>query len=176
MALDNLDNSLLKVLPSMENVMAMSKSDYAVLVKEMGVKFMHMSDMEWLVANKDFDVIVLAVSIISFENPVEQLVPHQTKRMDKRGDNSCPLIANVLSIKEHPRHVLLELLQEECYILPTHPMFGPVSEKDGWEGQTFVYEKMRIINLLLYHAGNKNNGVEDHAEDFFILMMMGFHT
>ncbi|KAL7486771.1 hypothetical protein ACHAW6_012374 [Cyclotella cf. meneghiniana] len=150
------------------NVVATSRSDYAALAEEMGVKYLHMSEMERLVVDEDLDVIVLAVSIVSFENTVKQLVPHLKQRIDKRGENSCPLIVDVLSVKEHPRNILLELLPEECDILCTHPMFGPDSAKNGWEGQTFVYEKTRINKVLLYPAQNESKGVDDNGRDSFM--------
>jgi arogenate dehydrogenase (NADP+) len=69
--------------------------------------------------------------------------------MEVRGANSCPLIVDVLSVKEHARNVLLEHLPVECDILCTHPMFGPDSAKHGWQGQNFVYERTRVDTILL---------------------------
>lgn len=34
-------------------------------------------------------------------------------------------------------------------------MFGPDSAKNGWDGQTFVYEKTRIDKVLLYPEGRE---------------------
>ncbi|XP_058748233.1 arogenate dehydrogenase 1, chloroplastic-like isoform X2 [Vicia villosa] len=54
------------------------------------------------------------------------------------------LFVDVLSVKEHPRDLLLRVLPEESDILCTHPMFGPESGKDGWKDLTFMYDKVRI--------------------------------
>lgn len=53
---------------------------------------------------------------------------------------------DVLSVKEFPRELFLEILPEEFDILCTHPMFGPESGRNGWAGLPFVYDKVRIGN------------------------------
>eukprot|EP00804_Cyclotella_cryptica_P021942 CCRYP_000892-RB/>CCRYP_000892-RB protein AED:0.18 eAED:0.18 QI:385/0.66/0.5/1/0.66/0.5/4/82/357 len=132
------------------NVIGTSRSDYTEIAREMGVKYMPLSDLEAFVMEDELDVIVIAVSIVSFQDTVQDLVLHLQKRIQEKG--SCPLIVDVLSVKEHARNILLELLPEECDILCTHPMFGPDSAKHGWQGQTFVYERTRI------------DGVDAHIE------------
>lgn len=104
------------------NVVGTSRSDYTVLAEEMGAKYLPMSDMERFVIDEDLDVIILAVSIVSFEDTVKELVPHLKKRIEIKGKDSCPLIVDVLSVKEHPRNILLKHLPEECDILCTHPV------------------------------------------------------
>ena len=59
------------------------------------------------------------------------------------------LIVDVLSVKEHPRKVLLGLLPNECDVLCTHPMFGPDPENNGWHGLNFVYERTHIDGVIL---------------------------
>ena len=88
----------------------------------MGAKYIPLDDMERSVIEEDLDVIVLAVSIVSFEDTVKDLVSHLKKRMEVKGEGSCPLIVDVLSVKEHPRMILLKHLPEECDILCTHPV------------------------------------------------------
>jgi prephenate dehydrogenase len=44
------------------------------------------------------------------------------------------LFVDVLSVKEFPRKLVLQILLEEFDLLCTHPMFGPESMKDGWKG------------------------------------------
>ena len=44
----------------------------------------------------------------------------------------------------HAKSVMLKILPEDCDIICTHPMFGPESGKYGWQGLTFLYEKVRI--------------------------------
>jgi arogenate dehydrogenase (NADP+) len=129
-------------------VIGTSRGDYTHVADEIGVTFIPFSDLESLIVEEDLDVIVLAVSIVSFEDTVKALVPHLRKRMEIKGNDSCPLIVDVASVKEHPRAILLENLPEECDICCTHPMFGPDSAQKGWNGLTFVYEKTRINKLV----------------------------
>mmetsp|Transcript_3447 Transcript_3447/g.7594 ORF Transcript_3447/g.7594 Transcript_3447/m.7594 type:complete len:421 (-) Transcript_3447:1127-2389(-) len=131
------------------NVIGTSRSDYTKIANDMGAKYIPLSDLESFVMEDDLDIIIVAVSIVSFEDTVKDLVPHLKKRMKMKGADSCPLIVDVLSVKEHARNVLLKHLPEECDILCAHPMFGPDSAKHGWQGQTFVYERTRIDKLLL---------------------------
>ncbi|KAL9188581.1 hypothetical protein ACHAXT_006959 [Thalassiosira profunda] len=138
------------------NVVGTSRSDYTTVAAEMGAKYIPLSDLESFVMEDDLDVIVIAVSILSFEDTVKDLVPHLQKRMQVKGRGSCPLIVDVLSVKEHARNVMLEHLPEECDILCTHPMFGPDSAKHGWHGQTFVYERTRIDKVLLDPANDRS--------------------
>ncbi len=131
------------------SVIGSSRTDYTHVANEIGIKFVPLSALESLMVNEDLDVIVLAVSIVSFEETVKELVPHLQKRMQVKGRYSCPLIVDVASVKEHPRKILLENLPEECDICCTHPMFGPDSAAHGWDGLTFVYEKTRINKIVL---------------------------
>jgi arogenate dehydrogenase (NADP+) len=130
-------------------VIGISRGDYSHVADEVGVTFVPLSDLESLIVEEDLDVIVLAVSIVSFEDTVKALVPHLRRRMEIKGNDSCPLIVDVASVKEHPRAILLENLPEECDICCTHPMFGPDSAQNGWNGLTFVYEKTRINKVVL---------------------------
>ncbi|KAL7469973.1 hypothetical protein ACHAXS_010221, partial [Conticribra weissflogii] len=126
------------------DVIGTSRSDYTAIANDMGAKYIPLSDLERFVMEENLDVIVVAVSIVSFEDTIKDLVPLLKKRMEVMGARSCPLIVDVLSVKEHPRNIFLDLLPEKCDILCTHPMFGPDSAKHGWQGQTFVYERTRI--------------------------------
>ncbi len=162
-------------------VVAISRTDYSDIASLMGVKFLPYKDMERFICEEDLDVIVLAVSILSFEDTVKEVAPILSKRLEqsRRGDtkdnatissSALPLIVDVLSVKEHPRNVLLELLPDECDILCTHPMFGPDSARDSWRGQIFVYERTRIDKVLLGESGAKINknaslNAEDEDED-----------
>jgi len=99
------------------NVIGTSRSDYTKLANEMGAKYVPLSDLESFVMEDELDVIVVAVSIVSFEDTVKDLVPHLKKRIATKGAGSCPLIVDVLSVKEHARKIFLERLPEECDIL-----------------------------------------------------------
>ncbi|KAL9181051.1 hypothetical protein ACHAXT_009856 [Thalassiosira profunda] len=147
------------------NVVGTSRTDYSALASEIGTKFIPLSDLEAFVVDEDPDVIVLAVSIVSFADTVRDLVPHLQTRMERRGRDACPLIVDVASVKEHPRSILLEHLPKECDILCTHPMFGPDSAKHGWAGQTFVYEKTRVNGVLLESVELPGEGKVEEDED-----------
>ncbi len=138
------------------NVIGTSRSDYTKIASDMGAKYIPLSDLESFVMEDDLDVIVVAVSIVSFEDTVKDLVPHLKKRIAAKGAGSCPLIVDVLSVKEHARKVFLEHLPVECDILCTHPMFGPDSAKHGWQDQTFVYERTRVDKVLIDPLTNKS--------------------
>lgn len=133
-------------------VVVTSRSDYTDIANGMGVTYVPLSDPEAFL-DEGLDVIVLAVSSLSFDSTVQKLAPQIQKYLDKKADQGGllrgPLVVDVLSVKEHPRQILLEMLPSECDILCTHPMFGPDSGKNGWHGLTFVYERTRIDNVLL---------------------------
>ncbi|KAF7830905.1 arogenate dehydrogenase 1, chloroplastic-like [Senna tora] len=84
----------------------------------------------------DNDVVLICTSILSLSQVLASLPLGRLKR---------PLLfVDVLSVKEHPKQVLLQVLPEESDILCTHPMFGPDSGKDGWRDLNFMYEKVRV--------------------------------
>eukprot|EP00957_Ditylum_brightwellii_P130269 9937284-Ditylum_brightwellii.AAC.1 len=60
-----------------------------------------------------------------------------------------PLLVDVLSVKEHPHQVMLDLLPPDCDILCTHPMFGRDSGANGWHGLNFVYKCNHIDGVIL---------------------------
>eukprot|EP01018_Ginkgo_biloba_P015736 Gb_03150 [translate_table: standard] len=82
------------------------------------------------------DVVLLCTSIVSTESTLRAL-PFQRLQINT-------LFVDVLSVKEFPRNLLLHVLPPEFEILCTHPMFGPESGKDSWEGLPFVYDKVRV--------------------------------
>lgn len=145
-----------KTFSKYANVIGTSRSDYTKIASDMGAKYIPLSDLESFVMEDDLDVVVVAVSIVSFEDTVKDLVPHLKKRIEAKGPGSCPLIVDVLSVKEHARKVFLEHLPVECDVLCTHPMFGPDSAKHGWQDQTFVYERTRVDKVLMDTSINKS--------------------
>ncbi|XP_066377611.1 arogenate dehydrogenase 2, chloroplastic-like [Miscanthus floridulus] len=82
------------------------------------------------------DVVLLATSILSTESVVRSLPLHRLRR--------DTLFADVLSVKEFPKRLLLGLLPEEMDIICTHPMFGPESARDGWAGLPFMFDRVRV--------------------------------
>jgi len=128
-------------------VVVTSRSDYTEVADEMGAKYIPLSNPEAFF-DENLDVVVIATSILSFDNTVQDLSRALSKKLTQE-DFSAPLVVDVLSVKEHPREILLELLPLQCDILCTHPMFGPDSGKNGWHGLTFVYERTRIHGVVL---------------------------
>eukprot|EP01018_Ginkgo_biloba_P015771 Gb_38183 [translate_table: standard] len=115
------------------SVIATSRSDYADICEQMGIAFFR--------DPHDFceehpEVIVLCTSILSTESTLRALPLQRLKRNT--------LFVDVLSVKEFPRNLFLEVLPPECDILCTHPMFGPESGKGSWAGLPFVYDKVRV--------------------------------
>eukprot|EP00246_Nothoceros_aenigmaticus_P018320 TRINITY_DN953_c0_g1_i1.p1 TRINITY_DN953_c0_g1~~TRINITY_DN953_c0_g1_i1.p1 ORF type:complete len:440 (-),score=50.20 TRINITY_DN953_c0_g1_i1:952-2271(-) len=115
------------------HVMAHSRSDYSDLAAKIGVSYFRDPD--------DFceehpDVVVLCTSILSTEAVLSALPVGRLKR--------STLFVDVLSVKEFPKSLFLQVLPADFDILCTHPMFGPESGKDTWAGLPFVYEKVRI--------------------------------
>lgn len=138
-------------------VVATSRSDYTEIANSMGVKYVPLSDPQAFL-DENLDVIVLATSIVSFDDTVKSLVPYLKTYIEKSGAGRGPLIVDVLSVKEFPRQIMLNLLPKECDILCTHPMFGPDSGKNGWDGLSFVYERTRIDGVILESSSQDNKG------------------
>lgn len=147
-------------------VVVTSRSDYTDIANGMGVKYVPLSRLEDFV-KEDLDVIVVATSILSFESTIKSLVPHLQENLMRRAGKGAimkgPLIVDVLSVKEHARQVMLDLLPKECDILCTHPMFGPDSGKNGWHGLNFVYEKTRIDKVVLEQSGSLSDTDNEEA-------------
>jgi arogenate dehydrogenase (NADP+), plant len=166
------------------NVVVTSRSDYIDIAQTMGAKYVPLSDPEAFL-RENLDVIVIAVSILSFDETIQLLAPYLQKDIERqrakllpsRNNASAllassssplhgPLIVDVLSVKEHARKIMLEHLPAECDILCTHPMFGPDSGKDGWYNLNFVYEKTRIDKVLLDPKDSTgNSAMHRHAKD-----------
>eukprot|EP00559_Dactyliosolen_fragilissimus_P008180 CAMPEP_0184857468 /NCGR_PEP_ID=MMETSP0580-20130426/2619_1 /TAXON_ID=1118495 /ORGANISM="Dactyliosolen fragilissimus" /LENGTH=382 /DNA_ID=CAMNT_0027353075 /DNA_START=146 /DNA_END=1294 /DNA_ORIENTATION=+ len=153
-------------------VVVTSRSDYTDIANGMGVMYKPLSNLDEYF-DEDLDVVVLATSIVSFEDTVKNIAPHLHNYIRAKDGNKAPLIVDVLSVKEHPRQILLEHLPKECDILCTHPMFGPDSGKNGWHGLNFVYERTRIDGVLLdpsqkqtFHQMPRSSS--DHEADTFI--------
>ncbi|KAJ8769433.1 hypothetical protein K2173_002923 [Erythroxylum novogranatense] len=112
---------------------ATSRSDHSQLCQHLGISFFR--DVSEFLGTIN-DVILICTSILSLPEVLQSMPLHTLKRPT--------LFADVLSVKEFPRDVLLRVLPEESDVLCTHPMFGPESGKNGWNDLAFVYEKVRI--------------------------------
>lgn len=137
-------------------IYATSRSDYTAAAQRLGVKFFFTAEAMLAQAAVDrggkdgqpLDCIILCPSILSFESVVRQLVALP-------GALAGILVVDVLSVKVHAKEVLQKLLPREADIICTHPMFGPESGKNGWQGLPFVYDIVRVAP-----------GRQDRAEAF----------
>ena len=119
-------------------VVATSRTDYTAEAAAMGVEYC--TDVDGFVQQRP-DVVVLAVSILSFQDTVASF-PWSSL------PSSC-LVVDVLSVKLHPKKILLSSLPPHLSLLCTHPMFGPDSGKYSWKALPFMYEKVRPLSLPL---------------------------
>ncbi|CBN76762.1 Trifunctional Chorismate Mutase/Prephenate Dehydratase/Prephenate Dehydrogenase [Ectocarpus siliculosus] len=118
------------------DVVAMGRGDYTAAADEMGAKFYPQFESSDFFAN-DLDVVVFAVSILSFEEVLKSIPQKFLKGK---------LVVDVLSVKMHPRQTMLETLPPDTDILCTHPMFGPESGANGWAGLPFLFDRVRTKN------------------------------
>ncbi|EER88484.1 arogenate dehydrogenase 2, chloroplastic [Sorghum bicolor] len=114
-------------------VLAASRSDYSVYCASHGIRFFRSVDA---LCEEQPDVLLICSSILSTEGVV-RAIPFRKLRHDT-------IVADVLSVKEFPRNLLLEVLPPGFGIICTHPMFGPESGKHGWGKLPFVFDKVRV--------------------------------
>ena len=136
------------------SVIAASRSDYRKEAASLGVSYCSLKEIASHDVELDVDVILLAVSILSFCQVLHSL---PQKILENR------LIVDVLSVKAHPKTSMLAYLPPSSCILCTHPMFGPVSARDGWDGQRMQFERVRI------HTGQ---GLEERCSKFLQIFFM----
>lgn len=74
--------------------------------------------------------IFLCVPIIMLESCVYEL-----SRVIYPGS----VVLDVCSVKMYPEHIMKTILPDTVYNIPTHPMFGPDSAKNGWADLPFVF-------------------------------------
>ncbi|KAH7657931.1 Arogenate dehydrogenase (NADP(+)) protein [Dioscorea alata] len=115
-------------------VLASSRSDYSDYCNENGIKFF--KNLEEL-CEEEPDIVLICSSILSTESVILGIPFHKLKQ--------DTIFADVLSVKEFPRNLFLDVLPPEFGIVCTHPMFGPDSGKHGWAGLPFVYDEVRIL-------------------------------
>ncbi|XP_043700298.1 arogenate dehydrogenase 2, chloroplastic-like [Telopea speciosissima] len=114
-------------------VLATSRSDYSEYCQHNGIEFYRNIDA---LCEEQPDVILVCSSILSTETVLRGIPLHKLR--------SDTIFADVLSVKQFPRNLFLEVLPSEFGIVCTHPMFGPESGKHGWAGLPFVYDKVRM--------------------------------
>ncbi|KAM0939548.1 putative arogenate dehydrogenase (NADP(+)) [Dioscorea sansibarensis] len=115
-------------------VIASSRSDYSDYCNQNGIKFF--KNLEGL-CEEEPEIVLICSSILSTES-VMLGIPFRKLKQDT-------IFADVLSVKEFPRNLFLDVLPPEFGIVCTHPMFGPDSGRHGWAGLPFVYEKVRVL-------------------------------
>ena len=87
---------------------------------------------------KESDVIILAIPLINLEAVVSSL---PSSSLHKK------LIVDVCPLSEFPKATLLHHLPKDADIICSNPMFGPSnSSQKSWDGQPYVFEKVRISN------------------------------
>ena len=133
----NFGQFLAQKLKATYDVYAHSRSDYSTKAQQFEIKWCS-TMTEFL--NADLDIIIVAVSILSFQKVIEHLSVEVLSHEYSRN----ALVVDVLSVKCHAKTTMMALLPEECDVLCTHPMFGPESGKHGWSGLPFVYERVRL--------------------------------
>ncbi|GJU18111.1 arogenate dehydrogenase 1, chloroplastic-like protein isoform X1 [Tanacetum coccineum] len=128
-------------------ISAASRSDYSAIADNLGVHFIR--EMEEFMG-LEHDVILICTSIMSLSEVIKSIPFHCLKKQT--------LFADVLSVKEHPRQILLQCISdtfemscdktkevpEDSDLVCTHPMFGPESGKYGWKDLNFMYERVRV--------------------------------
>ncbi|KAL5718262.1 prephenate dehydrogenase (NADP(+)) [Ranunculus cassubicifolius] len=128
------------------NVLGTSRSDYSKYCEENGIEFFQkLDDM----CEAQPDVVLVCSSILSTADVVRKIPFHKLK--------PDTIIADVLSVKEFPKKLLMDVVPESFGILCTHPMFGKFSGKNSWEGLRFVYDKVRV---------SENSAQEKKCEQF----------
>jgi prephenate dehydrogenase len=137
-------------------VVATSRSDYSDIARGMGVIHIDGMDLPKFL-QQNLDVIVLSVSIMSFQETIQKLAS-SLQEASQSGLVPLPLVVDVLSVKEHPRNIMLTCLPQEVDILCSHPMFGPDSAQHGWNGLNFVYERTRIDGIVWDQEPSKLGG------------------
>ncbi|GLJ46136.1 hypothetical protein SUGI_0971940 [Cryptomeria japonica] len=119
------------------SLIATSRSDYSDVCQALGVTFFR--DPREFCKERP-DVILVCTTILAMESTLRSFPLEELNIINT-------LFVDVLSVKEFPRNLFLEVLPEECEILCTHPMFGPESGKTSWAGLPLVYDKVRISEV-----------------------------
>lgn len=108
------------------------------------------------------DVIFFAVPISEFEQVIAS---------HKKYFQSNHILIDVLSVKLHPAKVFNEHLEgSKTQALLTHPMFGPDSSKNGFEGLPMILDRFKIHDSTYhfwkeYFKNKKLRVIEMSAEE-----------
>ncbi|TYZ57525.1 hypothetical protein PybrP1_011280 [[Pythium] brassicae (nom. inval.)] len=130
----NFGQFLAKTMAKFHHVRATSRTDYSAEAARLGcVYFSAATQLEQFFDG--LDIVVLSVSILSFEAVVKSLPARLLERL---------VVVDVLSVKTHPKQILLRELPASSSVLCTHPMFGPESGKYSWRGLPMMFEQVRV--------------------------------
>lgn len=132
----NFGQFLAKTMSKFHQVRATSRTDYSAVAAQLGCTY-YSSTTQLEQFFDGLDVVILCVSILSFEKVVQSIPSHLLEKL---------VIVDVLSVKTHPKQLLLKELPASSSILCTHPMFGPESGKYTWCGLPMMYEKVRVLS------------------------------
>jgi len=145
----NFGQFISKTLSKHATIVAMSRGDYSKQAEAMGGSYVPLSEPERFFGQ--VDVVLFMNSIKSFQSTIIKLLPaiHEDQANRKKQGKSGPLFCDVLSVKEYPRKMMLEMLPSTCDVLCTHPMFGPISGANGWTDLKFIFEKTRVDGHLM---------------------------
>ncbi|GLD95403.1 hypothetical protein PINS_up004047 [Pythium insidiosum] len=141
----NFGQFLAKTISKYHTVRATSRTDYSDVATSLGCSFFS-SSTQLEAFFEGLDVVVLCMSILSFESVVKTLPKHLLERL---------VVIDVLSVKTHPKQILQRELPASSSILCTHPMFGPESGKYSWRGLPMMFERVRVASAEHAHAMNQ---------------------
>ncbi|RLN10088.1 hypothetical protein BBJ28_00020159, partial [Nothophytophthora sp. Chile5] len=142
----NFGQFLAKTMFKTHQVRATSRTNYATVAAQLGCEYFPSTQLEQFF--NGLDVLVLGVSILSFESVLNKIPKQFLEKL---------VIVDVLSVKTHPKQIMLKDLPESASILCTHPMFGPESGKYSWRGLPMMFEKVRVLS-----------GEHSHVMDAFL--------
>ncbi len=80
-------------------------------------------------------IVIVAVPISDFEKVIKKIAPKLAPET---------LVIDVCSVKEHPIKVMQKFIPKNCFILGTHPMFGPDSAQKTLWGSKLVLCPVKI--------------------------------
>lgn len=108
------------------------------------------------------DVVFYAVPIAAFEEVIKS---------HKKYFKPDHLLVDVLSVKTHPKNIFEKYLKNsKTQAMLTHPMFGPDSSKNGFEGLPIILDKFKTNDenynfWKKYFEGKKLHVIEMSADE-----------
>lgn len=122
-----------RLIESGHSVIATSRTDYSNVAIHIGASFF--TDVDDF-CEEHPDVVIFCTSILSLEFTLQNFPVQRLKRNT--------LFCDVLSVKQFPKQLFIQLLPSNFDVLCLHPMFGPDSGKGSWKDLPLVYDKVRI--------------------------------